>query len=444
MVHGPFILEPCGVCHKTSRQDSVPLDRTRKRSEPKYEEETDQEVTTEQVLADASNHSAGLMPDLGANLEEALTSTSNVYNEIVIDPGETVTVAVGEESKLKAVHIKYIGFGNETDVTGIQNKLCSALEVCATDGTGKVKQKELQTDPDLELLFLEFVFPENATGLFDTDDVDFSVEIHTKDGKVLIRRYDVDMAPKIQTRIKHYKSWSSFSYYSIPDEYLFPDYTQHIYGKCYVGCGPVAWAMVFGYLDRRSHCVSLQHGTGSQGLYRNGPDGTYGLNSQVAPCRSDTRMEPYIENLNRIMGTYCSDSGGATKLRRMDDVLSFYKARQTGKPRVVLDKWVLSFLGMYHESIASWTRARVREGWPVIIGTKKTWFSGFHAPVVTKYRRRSRRYRRCLYKTKKGKWILCGKWKTQYDNDMYLHQGWGGSRNGWYPMKSFFSIAAKY
>ena len=381
------------------------------------------------------------MPYLSLNSEEGLVSTGNGYNEIVIDPGETVRVAVGEECELKAVYIKYIGFGNESDVNDIQNKLCSVLEVCATDGTGKVKQDKLQTDPDIELLFLEFVFPENATGLFDTDDVDFSVEIYTTDGKVRIRRYDVDMATKIQSRFKEYKSWSSFSYYSIPDEWVFPDYRQHTYGNCAVGCGPVAWAMIFGYFDRRSHYVSWQHGTGSQGLYRSGTDGTYGSNSQVAPSWSDYRMRRYTEKINRILGTFCLFSGGATTIGAMDNVLSFFRSRQTGNPRLASNRWFLSYIGIYKESIAAWTREKVREGWPVIVSMKETWVSGFHYPVVTKYRRRSRRYRNCV----KFLFVkICGSWKTEYNNDMYLHQGWGGYRNGWYPMKSFFSIAAKY
>ncbi len=186
-------------------------------------------MTTEQELAEVSSRSTDLISGLNVNVEETPTSTAIAFNEIVIDPGERVTVAVGDKNELKAVYIKYIGSGNETDVTDIQNKLCSVLVVCATYGTGKVDDDELRTDPDTELLSLEFVFPENATGLFDNDDVDFAVEIHDLNGKVVIRRYDVDMAPKRHKRFKEYKSWGRFSYYSIPDEWTFPDYRQHHY-----------------------------------------------------------------------------------------------------------------------------------------------------------------------------------------------------------------------
>ncbi len=198
--------------------------------------------------------------------------------------------------------------------------------------------------------------------------------------------------------------------------------------------------MIFGYFDRRSHKTS-RYGTRSQGLYRSGVDGTSGSNSQVAPSYSDSRMRRYTENLNRITRTFCVGSGGATLIGRMDDVLSFYKARQTGNPRLVSDKWLFSYLGMYQDGIADWTRARIREGWPVIVGTKTSIVTGFHYPVVTKYRRRTRRYRNCTRVIIK----IYGPWKTEYDFDMFLHQGWKNlDHNKLYSMKSFFSIAAKY
>ncbi len=403
----------------------------------------DEEVITEKELAEVNSRSIDIMKlDMDVDVESTLTSTEQAFEETVIDAGQRVIVALGDESDLKGVFIKYIGSGDEDDAIGIQNTLCDVLEVCDTDGTGKVDEDKLQTDPDTDELFLEFVFPESAMAQFNSEDVDFSVEIHTIDGNVMIRRYAVEMAKRRQKRYKEYKSWSSFPYYSIPDESYFPDhYRQHTHGKCAVGCGPVAWAMIFGYLDRRSHFKSSTYGTGSQGLYRSGSDGTSGSNSQVAPDWSDTRMRRYKEKLHDILNTFCISSSGATTFAGMDNIESFFKARQkSGNPRVVSDKWLLSYLGVYKESIAGWTRNRIKEGWPVIVTTKKTWISGWHYPVATRYRGRSRKYSNCVKIIIK----ICGAWKTQVDNDMYLHQGWGGNSDGWYAMKSFFSIAAKY
>ncbi len=170
--------------------------------------------------------------------------------------------------------------------------------------------------------------------------------------------------------------------------------------------------------------MTKRYGTGSQGLHRSGFDGSIGSKSQVAPRWSDTRMRRYTEKLNRLMGTFCRSSGGATTFRGMTYVLSFFSWRQPGNHRIQWNWWWLSFLGMYKESIAEWTRSVIREGWPVIVSTKETWVSGFHYPVVTKYRRRSRKYRRCL-KIRKGIKFFCGRWKTEYDDDIVSSPGMG-------------------
>ena len=66
-----------------------------------------------------------------------------------------------------------------------------------------------------------------------------------------------------------------------------------------VGCGPVAWAQVFGYYDRRAHSGSGS--SASQSLYRCGTDGTTGSNSCQAPKYNDNRMKNYIGKMNDIM-----------------------------------------------------------------------------------------------------------------------------------------------
>ena len=82
----------------------------------------------------------------------------------------------------------------------------------------------------------------------------------------------------------------------------------------YVGCGPVAWAMVLGYYDRRSHIKTSTFGTGSQDLYRCGPDGMTGSKRCVAPPdsnRDKIRLRKYIEQLARTLGTWCIFKNGA-------------------------------------------------------------------------------------------------------------------------------------
>ncbi len=350
----------------------------------------DEEVVTEEELGDTDLdddvptdldlEAADDDPDVDP--DDMGTATEDAFQETEVEVGEKILVALGQRDMLGGVYVRYAGSRDTANVTVEgQAQLCHALGVCSSNvSTGRVDPSNFKLDPETGLSYLELILAENARKLFPDSDLDFAVEIHRTNHQVVIRRYVLLREAKRQKRFKEYEPWSSFTQYSIPSESLFPDYRQHRAGRCWVGCGPVAWAMVFGYLDRRSHLTS-SFGTGSQGLYRSGSDGTTGSNSQVAPSFTDSRMQNYTEELNDILGTWCIFSSGATLMRRMTRVQGFYQARQTtGSPRVIKDGSWLTWLGVYRESIASWTRARLREGWPVIVGTKEGWFTGWHYP----------------------------------------------------------------
>lgn len=70
-----------------------------------------------------------------------------------------------------------------------------------------------------------------------------------------------------------------------------------------VGCGPVAWAQVFGYFDRRGH--EPRGNMGSRQLYRCGSDGTIGNDTCEAPPKmaGDTRIQNYIKKMAQILGS---------------------------------------------------------------------------------------------------------------------------------------------
>ncbi len=381
-------------------------------------------------------------------------STEESFQETEVDLGVGITIALGHERMLSGVYVKYISSGemvNETDLAEGQRRLCDVLSICSTsDTSGSVNPDAFQIDPDTGLSFMELFLAENTRDVFQNADLEFAVEIHRTNQQVLIHHYALPSEPRRQKRFKEYQDWSPFTYYSIPYEHYFPDYDQpsttFSMFRCKVGSGSVAWAMIFGYLDRRSHYRQNVFGSGSQGLYRDGFAGTTGSNSQIAPSSSygyDSRLQRYIEHLNDVLGTWCILGISSTK--RMPRVESFFKSRQsTGSPHVVQKKrhW-LSFLKLhrYSDSVESWTRDRLREGWPVIVGTKKSWLGDWHYSVATGYRTQSRRWRRCY-------WIFwkkrCFGWRTTVSNDMYLHMGSGGYVNGWYPMKSLYSVAAKY
>ncbi len=275
----------------------------------------------------------------------------------------------------------------------------------------------------------------------EVPELPFSVKVHRDGSEVTSGRYVIQKEPRRVSRSTVYEPWSDWEEVSIPDESVFPDYGQHLVSGCAVGCGPVAWALIFGYYDRRSH-INTTYGNGSWPLYRDGWNGTSGNDSEVAPRYSDDRMQRYTEALNSILGTWCMSDLGLTYMGRMSRVQEFFAERQqTGSPRIVTDSWLLTNLGGYNDEIAAWSRDRLSEGWPVVVTTKDSWFSGWHYPVATRFRRRERRYRSCY-----DVWLgtVCLGWDAEISYDMYLHMGWHGYGNGWYNMETFFSAAAVY
>ena len=319
--------------------------------------------------------------------------------------------------------------------TGQQN-LCKALANCETNDTvSSIDTSFIKTENGLS--YLELLLDDDAKDIFGDKQVVFNVEDVRGNAMAYDNVYEVVYPPKSK-RSKQYRSWSGTTYHSIAYWNTgMPDYYQFQYSGCSVGCGPVAWAQVFCYLDRRSHLYGYT--SGSKGLYRSGSDGTTGSSNQVAPryiYSGTTRVKNYIKKLNNIMGTFCLGSGGATFMSKMDNTESFFQARQTtGNPQVYYKKTILSLLGIYQKDIASYVRAKLRDKWPVIIGWR--YGAAWHYPVVARYRWKKRQYRLCFL-------FICGKWKWTYDFDMYLKQGWGGSKNGWYELNAFYAVYCRY
>jgi len=240
-------------------------------------------------------------------------------------------------------------------------------------------------------------------------------------------------------RKKEYKPWSPWRYWSVPYEYLFPRYNQFTPSgwRCPVGCGPVAWAMVFGYYDRLAHWAP-HYGYNSH-LFRC-IDGLKGSASCVAPTFRNHKVNKYILGIRKEVKTFCLGGGGATTPWHMRRIHSFYKDRQGGNPRILSYYWWLSWTGWTRTWIRNRARSAIQAGYPAIVGVwVKTNKKGQHYPVATRYKSRSRKYRSCwrLF----GRW-RCGRWKTQTQEYFYLRMGWGGHRDGWYSIKTFSAFVA--
>ncbi|XP_064603619.1 uncharacterized protein LOC135469032 [Liolophura sinensis] len=309
-----------------------------------------------------------------------------------------------------------------------EHRLCELFNICTADKRGNVDTTIAQKN-SYNISYIPLTVPESMHG----KDVRFSVRVYTSLGLVIKRFYiDLNTRSKRQT----YTPWVEVS---IGHESIFPDYRQFkIESGCAVGCGPVAWAMIFAYFDRRSHLQAAVYGSGSQNLFRCGADGTAGAASCVAPISNNNQVEEYLKVLRGILRTFCIRGEGATLQRRMDDVEGFFKARQSsGSPDVISHRVpLIGFFGVYNSRVRSKGLAALRAGWPIIPGIRVGGLFSQHYPVATKYRSRVKTQRRCFF------WKCWNKRTTEYE--MYLHMGWGGNQNGWRSAKMFFVTYAKY
>lgn len=188
-------------------------------------------------------------------------------------------------------------------------------------------------------------------------------------------------------------------------------YQQFQHDGCAVGCGPVAWAMLFGWADVRADDGSAKWSRQS-GLFRE-DGGTWPENDIRAPknvTRGNAAMN-VIEELNGTLGTFCLFGGGATIPSKMA------RAWQFGRNRAPVWCW---FWGNDTMFTKKWIRNKARNiieqtNTPSIIGTGLP----KHYPVAYGYAHKSER---------KG-W---GPWRrTVHHRSFYCNQGHGDVRSGW-------------
>ncbi|XP_076459718.1 uncharacterized protein LOC143292912 [Babylonia areolata] len=325
---------------------------------------------------------------------------------------------------MRDCHIRSLGQSDGSELS--VKVLCKLLGVC--DERGRV-HTHLQTDYGEVYVHLKPVH-EDQHPRFE-HDLHFEVVGHHVSDGLVIKRFAVEPFHRVKRQA------SSYTEFTINDSHLMPNYNQFKRGKCQVGCGPVAWAQVFGYYDRRAHLGSGS--SASKALYRCGTDGTSGDNSCVAPSYNDNRMKNYIGKLNDIMRTFCLFGSGATLQKRMDDVEGFFKQRQGSSADVILEarKFFLTRLvGTYSDKIRDKALSYLRQKWPVIVGFRVSGVFSQHYAVMTKYRTRTIRKKKCFL-------FFC-RTRSVREYDMFLHMGWGGSKNGWRKAEMFMAVVAKY
>lgn len=168
---------------------------------------------------------------------------------------------------------------------------------------------------------------------------------------------------------------------------------------CMSGCGPTAWATLFGWGSRRAAADPANDGAFA-GLFPN------------APLRMDGKAGELSMQLNRVVGTFCSDGQGATTSWAMGYVGDFVTARAPG---VTIDAHY-NILMMADNVVRDAAIDALCDGRPAIVGTGSLFGGDGHYPIA------------------KG-----------YSNGRFeLEMGWGGDGNGWYDAATWYSGTVKH
>lgn len=219
------------------------------------------------------------------------------------------------------------------------------------------------------------------------------------DGEINLKEIGTILATPMEQKLKvqwHWEAWSTpVSAGTAADQ---RHYCQWDEDGCYIGCGPVAWAMDFCWADYQS-CTHWDDPWDHGGAY----DG-------CAPEYQDDQVNDMIREIHDDVDTYCFGDSGATNPWDMDEAWHYLDGRTT-----------MGFHAEYgplgSHDCRNCARDAIRElHVPVVIGT------GFyeHYPLAWQYRYRD------------------DNWGWRTDRDVYVNMGWCGAGDGWIHLSTFF------
>jgi len=228
-------------------------------------------------------------------------------------------------------------------------------------------------------------------------------------------RPDQVLGPRLGVGLLNPGSWSQWHYFwagSHIDQRLYGQFSQ---SGCISGCGAVAWAMLYGWIDHRA-CQGDANWIPRKWIYRVNA-GKHPTPDACAPRNQDAGVRTMIWEIRNRLGSWCSS--GATVPWDMVDGIYFLAGRSYGSVNTYYNPVGFALSGCR-------TRARdhiIYKDTPAIIGT------GFlsHYPLAYGYAWRSR---------KVGWWIFS---YTQYSRWFYVNKGWYGSGNGWVSASTWFA-----
>lgn len=208
-------------------------------------------------------------------------------------------------------------------------------------------------------------------------------------------------------------------YYAAGREAAQPNYYQFQHGDCLVGCGPVAWAILFCWADYQAE-TGNSYWAARVGLFREcGGTGT----NAVAPLTQTDCVENVIREIHDQVHTFCWSGQGATAPWDMGGA-SEYLSGRTGTD---LTTHYNSF-GWCDDVLRIYAQNSIRDrGTPAVIGTG--WLS--HYPVAYGYAWRTRVVKKCFL------WWCW--YETVYDRWFIVNPGQPGGVFEWVPASTWFA-----
>lgn len=365
-----------------------------------------------------------------ATTDTGKTRKKKVTDEEALSPGSVVKVALGE--KFKSLNIYVTSFGkrsfhrpnSKSEKAIWQQKLCKVLVDVCLNGTSKVNVTAVKkTSTKIDYLKLEINGnPAFVKRMLEGHEVGFEIRIQMYNHQLAIKHYAINLQSK---RFGRSPPGSGNKKVAVA-EYDMPDYNQHkCCGDCWSGCGPVAWAQVFGYYDRHASTFSSKFSPK-----------IYGHSYETAPITLTNKVKYFVKDIRRQVKTICKNGQGWTDVRNMRLLEPWFRARQGEKARVA------SYKGLKKPK---WLRATGKlwldDGYPVVFGFYLSGKAG-HFAVATKYRTNSIKYHHCKTSGRGfGKKTRCT-WKTAQEDEFFLHYGWGGKNNQWQKLDPFSAHVA--
>ena len=201
----------------------------------------------------------------------------------------------------------------------------------------------------------------------------------------------------------------SWSYWFAGTDAHQPRYNQFDYAGCAVGCGPVAWAMLFCWADFQAHNGN-SYWAPRTGLFR--ADGGRGADA-AAPLDQTEGVNNAIREIRNQVGTFCAFGSGATPPWSMSGASNYLNGRTAARLET---HW--NSVGIHEGYLADKAIQSIRDRrTPAVIGTG--WLS--HYPLAYGYAEERRVVRNCF---------LWHCWdEVQYTRCFKVNNGWG--RGGW-------------